>query len=227
MTRLEPPRRTWTGHTAVLLCVVLALVPVGALHATAAGEVDPVAQTISDYVAVPGGYALLGLGTAALATAGLVLAGGIRRAGLPRHRPVAALLGSWSAAMVLVGLFPTNEPGTPAGVVAAVHRYAGAWAIAVLPLVGLLAARRARGAAGWAGAVPGLTAWSLAAGVLGVAFALVNLPLWLGVAVAVPLLGSVERVLFAVLLGLLLVLARAVREAVPAPAPVALAGGTA
>ncbi len=133
---------------------------------------------------------------------------------------------SWSAALVLVAVFPTNAPGAPADLVAAVHRYAGAWVFAGLPVIGWLVARRARDTAAWAGSATALARWSVATGALSAGFLLVHVPLVLGVG-ASPLLGGVERVLYAAVLALLVVTARATRTALDgAQAPVRARQGT-
>lgn len=214
--------------------VLAALVPMGVLHGTASATVHPVSQPISDYVVAPGGYALLAGSTLALAGAGLVLARRMRAAGLPR--PAVALLASWSGALVLVGAFPTNAPGAPPDVVAAVHRYAGAWALVALPLACLLVARRARRLPRWTASAPQLARWSVAVAVLGGVFLLCHAPTVLLGAPGFPALGAVQRVLYGAVLVLVGAAGRAVRAVAAghaAPAghrigePVAALGGAA
>lgn len=211
------------AHSAVSTvagCVLVAVVPIGLLHlvGSAGGPtaVDPIRHTLSDYVVAPDGYALLGLSAVALAAAGLVVAAALARAGLPRPRRPTLLLVSWSAALVVVAVFPTNAPGTMPDLAATVHRYAGAWVFAALPLVGWLIARRARASASWAASATGLAWWSGGAGLLSCAFLIAHLPVILG-APAYSLLGAVERVLNAVLIVVLLVTARAARRAAARP----------
>lgn len=194
--------------------VAVAFASTAVLHIVGAGSVDPVAQTISDYVAIPGGYALLGVAAFTLTAAGAVLAVGVCRVGLPRPGTPAALLWSWSVALLLLGVFPTNAPGTPPGLVAAVHRYAGAWAFAVLPVAGMLVARRLRDTPGWTRAATGLARLSVTTAVLSLTFLLAHIPLVFGGTSPVPLLGLVERALYAVLLVLLLAIAQVVDQPV-------------
>jgi hypothetical protein len=201
------------GDPVVLGCVGVALLPVAVLHLSASTTVDPLASTISDYVTVPGGHALLGISAAALAAAGLVLAAALRHSALPGTGVPAALMVSWSAALLVVAVFPTNAPGTPPDAAAAVHRVAGAWVFAVLPLVGVLVAWRARSAADRSGPVSAVAWWSGATAVASLAFLLAHIPVVVLGAPGFPLLGAIQRVLVAAVLGTLLVLARAVRLA--------------
>jgi hypothetical protein len=205
--------RTWTGDAVVTTCVIVALVPLGLLHAGAAGSVDPLTDVISDHVFQPGGYALLGASALSLAVATAVLATGLGPAGLPRSRGPAALLGSAAVALVLVAAFPTHAPGTPAGLVSNTHRAAGGWALAMLPLAAWQVARRARTAPDWRPAVPALT-WSAGiTGALSGFFLLTHVPIVIAGSPGFPLLGGVQRVLYAAVMVMLVVTATATRLA--------------
>jgi heme A synthase len=213
------PGETGTGGSAVAGRVVaggiaLALVVMAYLHVTGSATVDPVDATISDYVRLPGGYVLLALAAFALAAGAVALAAGLSPAGLPDAGPPVGVLLSGSAALVLVGLFPTNAPDTPAGVVANLHRVAGGWVFAALPLAGWMVARRARLAPGWRSFAPLLTGVAGATGVLSAVFLLSHLPIVIGTSPGFPLLGGVERVLYASMMLVLLVTGRATRLAV-------------
>lgn len=70
-----PGGRGWPGEQAVIACVVVALVLLGLLHVRGIGAIDPRTDVLSDYVVLPGGYALLGVAALALAAAGLVIVG--------------------------------------------------------------------------------------------------------------------------------------------------------
>ncbi|MFC5993349.1 DUF998 domain-containing protein [Pseudonocardia hispaniensis] len=210
-------------ESGVLGCVIIALFPVGFLHHAGSAAVDPLARTISDYIVVPGGYELLGISALALAAAGGLLAAGLLQRRLPGAVPLAGLLVSWSVALVLVAVFPTNAPGAPPDIAAAVHRCAGAWVFAGLPMVTWLIARHGlRGA-------PGLARLALTTGLLSTAFLLSHVPIVVFGSPGFPLLGLVERVLYGVVIVLLLATANACAQArvaagsVPA---VASAGGT-
>ncbi|MFC7658477.1 hypothetical protein ACFQV8_21715 [Pseudonocardia benzenivorans] len=68
------------------VAALVAAVPVLVLHVVGAGSVNPLAQTVSDYVAAPDGYALLAVSAAALAFAGLFVAVAAWRSRLPGRR---------------------------------------------------------------------------------------------------------------------------------------------
>lgn len=194
--------------------IAVALVTMGFLHVAGAATVDPLDATISDYVNVPGGYVLLALAAFALAAGAVALAAGLAPAGLPDPAPPTRLLLSGSTALVLVAVFPTNAPDTPAGVVATIHRVAGGWVFASLPLAGWMVARRARLVDGWRALAPRLTGVAGATAVLSAGFLLSHVPIVIGTSPGFPLLGGVERVLYASVMLVLLVTARSVRLAV-------------
>ncbi|WP_345416882.1 DUF998 domain-containing protein [Pseudonocardia xishanensis] len=197
-------------RTVVQAAVGVAVWAIAVLHvAGVAGAVDPLRHTVSDYVVLPGGHLVLGIAAAAMALAGAALATACHRRGTGRL-PV-LLLGSWAVAMAVAGIFPTNPPGTPADVAAAVHRYAGAWVFAVLPVAVLLIAR---GPAVHAAARRRLTGLAVAAGASAGVFLLAHVPIVVFGSPAFPLLGGVERVLYGVLAVLLVVTARSIRTGV-------------
>jgi hypothetical protein len=204
----------WAGESAVLAAVSVALLLMGVLHVLGSTVVDPVSETISDYVAVPGGYTLLGMSTMAMAVAGVLLIGGVRAAQLPRARTVTGLLVVWSAALVVVAVFPTNDPGTPVTVSAWVHRWGGAVMFAVLPVIVALVARRAAAAEHWAPAAPALRVWAWIGGACTGVFLLSQIPVGFGLGPALPWIGLMQRLLFGLVMVLVAVLARAVQVAV-------------
>jgi hypothetical protein len=218
---------TWAGEATVTTCVIVALLPLGFLHVNGIGAIDPLTDTISDYVFVPGGYALLGMAALSLAVASFVLAAGLRRAGLPRPGLPAALLVSAAVALVLVAVFPTHYPGTTPGLVSTVHRAAGGWVFAIVPLAGWMVARRARSAPAWTAAAPALSWCAGATGVLSAVFILSHVPIVIAGSPGFPLLGGVQRVLYAAVMLVLVATARATRLAVDrALSPAALPSGT-
>lgn len=200
------PGGTWTGGSIVAGGIAVALVAMGYLHIAGAGIVDPLDATISDYVNVPGGYVLLALAAFALAGSVVALAAGLAPSGLPDPAPPTRLLLSGAAGLLLVAVFPTNAPDTPAGVVANIHRVAGGWVFVSLPLAGWMVARRVP--------VPRLTGIAGATGVLSAVFLLSHVPIVIGTSPGFPLLGGVERVLYASVMLVLLVTARSTRLAV-------------
>lgn len=203
------------GGVVVAAGVAVAAAAVLALHVLGAGRVDPVALTVSDYVSVPGGQALLGLAAGGLATAGAVLARSAARPGRPGAVPV--LLGLWCAALAAVALFPTNVPGAAPDAAAVVHRWAGAVVFAVPPLAGLLAARRPAGS----GHRPSraLWRWSAGTGAAVLAFLLAHAPAVLAGGAPFALLGLVERVTYLAMFGLLVVFGRCLAPGAPGPVP--------
>ena len=206
----------WAGDSAVLGAMIVALVPMGLLHLLGSTAVDPVTAPISDYVAVAGGYALIGVSAVALAVAGLVLAAGLGAARLPGARRVGSVLVVWAAALTVVAVFPTNVPGTPVTVTAWVHRLGGAVVFGLLPVIVALVARSGARDAHWASVVPGLRRWAAVSGLLTLVF----------LGPALPGIGTVQRLMFVLTAVLLVVLARAAStvSAAHPPAPVPLRG---
>ncbi|MEN3299705.1 DUF998 domain-containing protein [Pseudonocardia sp.] len=218
MSQEVPPHRTADPLLVAGAGAAVAVTAAGGLHlagALATPRVDPLALTVSDYVALPGGYALLAVAALALGLVGTALAAAARRAA-PAARAVPVLLLGWSAALLLVGLFPTNPAGVPADLAAGVHRYAGALAFATLPIAVWLLGRALRN-----GALRGL---AVTVGVAAGAFLVAHVPIVLAIDIAgsprFPLLGGVERVLYALVIVLLLVTARVLRRTAPDLVPV-------
>lgn len=214
------------GDSAVLGAMIVALVPMGVLHLVGSSAVDPVTAPISDYVAVAGGYPLIGVSAVALAVAGLVLAAGLGAARLPRARTVGSVLVGWAAALTVVAVFPTNVPGTPATVTAWVHRLGGAVVFGLLPVIVALVARFGARAGHWATVAPGLRRWAAVSGVLTLVFLAGQVPVGFGLGPALPGIGLVQRLMFVLTAVLLVVLARAAStvSAAATPAPVPLRG---
>ena len=226
-TGREPAESTWAGEALVIASVIVALLPLGFLHLSSIGAIDPLTDVISDYVFQPGGYALLGAGAISLAVGCAALATGLHRGELPHPRTPTALFASAAGALVLVALFPTHAPGTDPGLVSTVHRAAGGWVFAVLPLAAWMVARRARSAPTWAPAAPALSRAAAVAGVVSVFFLLNHVSIVIGASPVLPLLGGAQRVLCAAVVVVLVMTARATRLAVerahyPAEVPASL-----
>lgn len=203
----------WAGDSLVLGAVIVALVPMGVLHLVGSATVDPVGAPVSDYVAVPGGYTLIGVSAVALAVAGLVLAAGLGASGLPRSRTVGGVLVGWSAALMVVTVLPTNAPGTPVTLTTWVHRLGGAVVFGLLPVIVALVSRFGARAGHWSPAAGGLRRWSLVAGVLTLVLLAGQVPVGFGLGPALPGIGLVQRLTFAMVMTLLVVLARAAATA--------------
>jgi hypothetical protein len=210
----ESGEAAWAGEAIVTACVIVALLPLGFLHLTSIGSIDPLSDVISDYVFQPGGYALLGTSALSLAVGCVAIVTGLHRSELPRSRTPAALFVTAAVALVLVALFPTHAPGTSPGLVSTVHRAAGGWVFSILPLAALMVARRARSAPAWAPAAPALT-WGVGITcVISAVFLLNHVPIVIAGSPGFPLLGGVQRVLYAAVMVVLVMTARATRLAI-------------
>lgn len=191
--------------------IVLSLFPIVYLHVASIGQLSPITHTISDYIFVRNGTGLLAVTALSLAAGSIVLLVALFRAGLPRRGLITVLLGLWAAGLAVAAMFPTDPTGTPTSFSGAVHRYAGAVMFVSLPLAGVLISRRF---------IPSTTVrrLSFASGITSVVFLLAHVSVFFPGNGAV-LLGLVERVLFAILYGLLFALAAALlrsRRGVPA-----------
>ncbi|MDP9865915.1 hypothetical protein J2S55_005181 [Streptosporangium brasiliense] len=100
---------------------------------------DPVHTVISEYAFEPDGWLLpvsltfFAAGAAAFGTA-------LFRRG--EDRGAALLVGIWGLCMLLIGAFPTDEPGVPLSMSGGIHRYAAFVAFLTMPVAGLILARR-------------------------------------------------------------------------------------
>ncbi|MDN5859887.1 MAG: DUF998 domain-containing protein [Pseudonocardia sp.] len=205
-------RRGGTESAVVEGSLAVALTAAAVLHIAGAGPVDPLRTVISDYVVVPGGYALLALAAAALATASVAAAVGLCRSGLPRPRLPAALLASGAVAVFVAGLVPTNLPGHPVGLGAQIHRVGGGWTFVALPLAGWLIARRAFATTGaWRAAAPGLRTGAAVAATVTAAFLLVQIGIVIPGSPTFPYIGGMERVVCATVMVVLLTIAWTMR----------------
>jgi Protein of unknown function (DUF998) len=158
-----------------LVASAAAVPPITILHLSATSAVDPASWTISDYVvSLPYGTPLFAMTTAALALGAAVLARSVGR--LAGTRVVRVLLAIWSVAVLALVVFPTNLRGTPETVSSNVHLIAGAVVFAVLPIAGLLLARRQRSITGHTAMTVALTAISVISAVLSTALILNRLP---------------------------------------------------
>ncbi|GAA3007937.1 DUF998 domain-containing protein [Streptosporangium longisporum] len=100
---------------------------------------DPVHTVISEYAFEADGW-LLPLSLTLFAAAATVIAAMLGRdAG---NRGAALLVGTWGLCMLLIGAFPTDEPGLPLSMSGGIHRYAAFVAFLTMPVAGLIMARR-------------------------------------------------------------------------------------
>lgn len=205
---------SWNGVAWLWGCVIVALVPMIATHLIGATTVNPFTQPISHYVFVPGGYLMVAIGSFALAISALVVAIGLLRSRLrnPGLGWASVLLIGFAVAMSLVGIFPTEPPGTEVlGIGATIHRWSAAFSFAVLPVIGMLVGRGTRG---WTDTqYPArLLRLSRAVAISVGIFFMIHIPMIL-IGSAIPLFGFLERVGFALMITNLLILAYTVRAA--------------
>lgn len=100
---------------------------------------DPVHTVISEYAFEADGW-LLPVSLTLFAVAATVIAVLLARRG--ENRKAALLVGIWGLCMLLIGAFPTDEPGVPLSMSGGIHRYAAFVAFLTMPVAGLLLARR-------------------------------------------------------------------------------------
>lgn len=220
-TRLSPTKdtgartaveQTWQGTRWVVGLSAAALVPMVVVHFVGAGVIDPIQQPISHYVFVPGGYAMVFIGSFLLAFSALSIARGLLRSRTAGLELPARLLITFAVAMSLVGIFPTDPPDTVhLDAAATVHRWAAAYSFAVLPVIGLLVSRRL---AAVGDPVQPRRLRRLALGVClvtGIFFA-IHLPL-VALGSQIPMFGLLERLGFAVMVSFMIMLAATLRSA--------------
>lgn len=188
---------SWFGATALL--------PMVGAHVLGASVVDPVLDPISWYAFVPGGGEMILAGGVVLAVLGLILTVRMYRAGLAVGPVPALAMIVFAIAMVLVGAFPTDPPGTAASLSATIHRVSAATAFCVLPLVGLSLERSIRQPRS---SLPrGLRTAARALGVLVVVFLVVHMSLVSFADSGIVAFGLIERIGFVVMIGYLFLLA--------------------
>jgi hypothetical protein len=197
------------GPVGVVFCAVgVAVVAMLVLHLRGAGRLDPVTTTVSDYVSLPGGSALLTLATLAIAVATAAIPIGLVRARVPNVAGLCLLFGLGCAGLLASVAFPTNALGAAVSLDTVLHRYAAGLFFVSLPIAAVFLLRR----------LPSQSAALLtyASVLAGVAFLGSHLPLAMPALPDAHLLatllprGIVERVLLAADLALLVGLARRV-----------------
>lgn len=195
-----------------IVCGALAVaiaVAVG-LHVYAAGRLDPVTGTISDYVSVPGAAGPLTLAVMAIAVATGALAVALAHSSLPNPILPCVVLGVAGLGLIAAIAFPTNLPGAPVSADTVLHRFAAGIFFVALPLAGLLVLRRRSDRAARRMTVLSMTT--------GLAFVVSHVPLVLPGFPGAHLIGTLlprglaERALLASELGLLATLALANRR---------------
>jgi hypothetical protein len=120
----------------------VAVLAVLVLHLRGAGRLDPRTTTISDYVSLPGGAALLTVAVLAVAVAAAAVPIGLLRVGLPEPAAPTAWFGLGCAGLLATAAFPTNPLGTVTSLDTVLHRYAAALFFVCLPIAAVLTLRR-------------------------------------------------------------------------------------
>ena len=135
----------WLGIGGALTSIVL----VGGLHGwPETARVDPIRRTISEYALSSVGWAF-NVGVVALAVGSLAIAAGLVVAGLARAGSLGiALIGVWSAALLVIMFFPKHNWAVGPSVNGQIHRVASIVAFLVLPIAVLLLTRGPRSSAG-------------------------------------------------------------------------------
>ncbi|GAA3131548.1 hypothetical protein GCM10017600_69920 [Streptosporangium carneum] len=100
---------------------------------------DPVHTVISEYAFEPDGW-LLPVSLTLFALGATVFGGVLARRG--EDRGAATLVWVWGLCMLLIGAFPTDQPGVPLSMSGGIHRYAAFVAFLTMPVAGLILARR-------------------------------------------------------------------------------------
>lgn len=130
----------FTRHTMILggyAAIGAGAVAMLGLHV--ATGLDPVHTVISEYAFEAAGW-MLPLSLTLFSVAATIIGAMLARRG--EDRAVALLVGTWGLCMLLIGAFPTDEPGVPLSMSGGIHRYAAFVAFLAMPIAGLLLARR-------------------------------------------------------------------------------------
>lgn len=104
-----------------------------------AAGLDPVHTVISEYAFQPDGW-LLPVSLTFFAAGAIVFGGVLARRGADRG--AATLVCVWGLCMLLIGAFPTDQPGVPLSMSGGIHRYAAFVAFLTMPVAGLILSRR-------------------------------------------------------------------------------------
>jgi hypothetical protein len=131
------------------LGVAAAILLVGALHVVAAGQVDPVRRTISEYALGADAW-MFDVGVVALAVGSVAVILALARAGVLRPLSGATvLLAVWAIGMLTVVVFEKTNWSVGPSLGGYIHRYASLVAFLALPLGALLIARAHRATPGF------------------------------------------------------------------------------
>ncbi|WP_307849689.1 DUF998 domain-containing protein [Qaidamihabitans albus] len=219
---LSARRARWGGAFSVLSCA-LAIVTLLALARSVlamtylnvrfAGDVDPLSRAISYYVFVERGAEVFDATLIAVAAATATLLAGMAQLRIRLGTGAGVLFGLWCAALLLCVAFPTDNSPRIETVSGWIHQFAGASLFVTLPLAGLALSRVLAGQPGWATAARVLRGLALGAVLLALGYLAARLPDLLpwwqfpGALDWRAVSGLIQRALFALELGMLVVLA--------------------
>lgn len=224
-------RIRWAGGYS-LFAVALALLGLFALWRSVlvmtrlnvefAGEIDPFSRAVSYYIFVERAADTFNATLLAVATATVMILVGMAQLRVRLGRLTVILFGTWCGALLLCVLFPTDNSPRIETASGWIHQFAGASLFVTLPLAGLALARRLGDQPNWARTGRALRALAFGGVWLALCYLAARLPDllpwqdfpdfldWRSVA------GLIQRVLFALELAMLLVLAtRLLRVAWP------------
>ncbi len=200
VARPGPSWEVRSGPPVVALALGVSVAAMVVLHLIGVGRLDPLTTTVSDYVSVPDGTALLAVAVLALAVAAAAVAW------RTRAHWSGPVLGVGCVGLLATAAFPTNALGTPETVDTVLHRYVAALFFVGLTIAAIALLRHRPSAL--------LRRWTVISVLAGIAFLVSHVPLLLpdlpGAPVIAELLprGLVERGLLAVDMVLLARMAR-------------------
>jgi hypothetical protein len=133
--------RTYQGSRGLVTggLVAVAAGSAGMLDLHVTSGLNPLSETISEYIFAADGW-LLPASLVVLSAGAAMLALAVTRVGGDRR--AAWLMGLWGGCLLIVAAFPTDRPGLPLSMSGSIHRYAAFVAFLSLPLAGLILMRR-------------------------------------------------------------------------------------
>lgn len=203
-----------------IISFVASLLPMVYLHLDSTGQLNPLKQTISDYVLTHQGARLFDTSALALAIGSASLMTGLASAGLIRGAPLTVLFLVWCVGLLVAVLFPTDPVGGVQSFSGDMHRWAGTLFFPCLSAAGFLLAKRCQVTPGWERFASTVLRLSVASTVVLASFALIQLSI--NRPDLVPFdgfrdyLGLAERILFGIDMTLLFVLGLALWRGGPA-----------
>ncbi|PRX44239.1 uncharacterized protein DUF998 [Prauserella shujinwangii] len=219
---LSERRARWSGAFSVVSGALAVLALFGLARSVLAmtylnvrfvDEVDPLSRAVSYYVFVERGADVFDATLGMVATATVTLLVGMAQLRVRLGTPAVLLFVAWSVALVLCALFPTDNAPRIETASGWIHQFAGASLFVTLPLAGLTLARSLAGQRGWATAARIVRGLALGGVALALGYLVARLPdllPWWEFPAVLDLRrisGLVQRALFAVELGMLVVLA--------------------